>query len=222
MSCTRRHWPPGAVTWTRTADCVAETVLVSMDGCIASRLTVSRAAEVVGCGPGGCLQRSRTTAHACPGRRPPAAMAAVMHASVWSCGTQTSMWIRLRWGAARPSAGTRTMAAAAWVDQVLSGCRRDRGSQHGTPERHHLEGRRARRSLPALCTADVSAGTPSSRATSKICGPARCRAPVASRTLPSSGDVVRGRAGSSTDRGRGGQAGGSARRTRRRRPGRRG
>jgi hypothetical protein len=47
-----------------------------------------------------------TTAHARPGRRPLAAMATVMHASVWSCGTQTSMWIRLRWGAARPSAGT--------------------------------------------------------------------------------------------------------------------
>ena len=26
MSCTRRPGPPGAVTWTRTADCVAETV----------------------------------------------------------------------------------------------------------------------------------------------------------------------------------------------------
>jgi hypothetical protein len=103
-----------------------------------------------------------------------------------------------------------------------SGCRRDRGSQHGTPERHHLGAdERVDRYLHG-CTADVSAGTPSSRATSKICGPARRRAPVASRTLPSRGDVIRGRAGSSTDRGRGGQAGGSARRTRRRRPGRRG
>jgi len=27
MSCTRRPGPPGAVTWTRTADCVAETAV---------------------------------------------------------------------------------------------------------------------------------------------------------------------------------------------------
>jgi hypothetical protein len=30
--------------------------------------------------------------------RPPAAIAAARRASAWSCGTQTSMWIRLRCG----------------------------------------------------------------------------------------------------------------------------
>jgi hypothetical protein len=128
-----------------------------------------------------------TTAHARPGRRPLAAMATVMHASVWSCGTQTSMWIRLRWGAARPPAGTRTMAAAARVDQVLIGL----SPRSWEPARHaRTASSRADERVDRYlhgCTADVSAGTPSSRATSKICGPARRRAPVASRTLPSSG-----------------------------------
>jgi hypothetical protein len=40
-----------------------------------------------------------------------------------------------------------------------SGCRRDRGSQHGTPERHHLGDERVDRYLNG-CAADVSAGRP--------------------------------------------------------------
>jgi hypothetical protein len=100
-------------------------------------------------------------AHARPGRRPPAAMATVMHALVWSCGTQTSMWIRLRWGAARPSAGTRMMAAAAWGRSgphravaaiVGASTARQNGIMSGADERvdRYLHG----------CTAEVSAGTP--------------------------------------------------------------
>lgn len=33
MSCTRRPGPPGAVTWTRTADCLAETVVSETTTC---------------------------------------------------------------------------------------------------------------------------------------------------------------------------------------------
>ncbi|MPZ79209.1 MAG: hypothetical protein GEV28_01925 [Actinophytocola sp.] len=57
-------------------------------------------------------------------RCPPAATAAATRASAWSCGTETSMWIRLRRAAARPSPGTRT------TDRSRAG---RRGLRHPTP-----------------------------------------------------------------------------------------
>jgi hypothetical protein len=51
-------------------------------------------------------------------------MAALTHASAWSWGTQTSMWIRLRWGGARPSPGTRaTVRGRAGRSGPRRGCR---------------------------------------------------------------------------------------------------
>ena len=45
-------------------------------------------------------------------RWPPAAMAAAMRASAWSCGAEISTWIRFAAGAARPSSETRSTAHA--------------------------------------------------------------------------------------------------------------
>jgi hypothetical protein len=161
-----------------------------------------------------------TTAHARPGRRPPAAMATV-------CTPRSGRPApRRRCGSG--CAGARRvhlLEPERWprprVDQVLIGLspRSWEPARHARPA--SSRGRRARRSLPArLHSGCVGGDAQFTRHLQDLRASSTSRSSRITDSSFSWGMSVAVVPGSSTDRGRGGQAGGSARRTRRRRPGR--